>query len=72
MIVQAYKCSRCGTLHEVDSDTYFKLEGVLTLGNNNILLDNSEHKPVIFCLNCLCSDINNFAKQYKKPVYRGE
>lgn len=67
MTIKAYKCTRCERLHEVGSDTYFKLDGALVVGESHNLIKGAS---TIFCLNCLVVEINTFVKKYQKPVYR--
>jgi hypothetical protein len=61
MTIEAVKCIKCGKLHEVDSETYFKLDGTLYIGDSGGLY--GPNTITTWCLYCLIASLLDFQKQ---------
>ncbi len=56
-------CLKCGRAHDVDAETYFKIDGNLYIGSYGGLVGNSFDeagllvRSSIFCVECLIADL---------------
>lgn len=67
---EAVRCTKCGRLHEIDSETYFTVYGNITIGKSGGLIGNNFNDKLeltnspSYCKECLLRILD------PKPIHR--